>query len=311
MKKLVYLLLSVFLVISCNNDDNNNTTTTPPSASSFANLINAQRVARTQTQIFNLDQEDIAFTSAQEAFLNIPRSSLALNGAPVTGNVKLEFIELYHAADLLLTNVSTMGVNGNHLNLLKTGGAFYINVTKNGVSVDVVDEYYLYAKASLTGGDVNGYTSWTGNQTSSIMEWTNTGADVVEGESGYLYAILTELNWINIDKFRYQNNSDIAAISMNIPSQYNHLNCNIYFLIPEVTDSMGQFNLSNGNNLTLQNIPAGITMRIIILTESNGNFKMAHQDFTTSANMSISIPESDFNLYAPSQIYDAILNLHF
>ena len=311
MKKLVYLLFTAFIITSCNNDDDHTSSSVPPSASSFANLINAQRQARTQTQIFNLDQEDIAFTSEQEAFLNIPRTSLALNGAPVTGNVKLEFIELYHAADLLLTNVSTMGINGNNLNLLKTGGAFYINVTKNGVPVDVVDEYYLYAKASLTGGDVNGYTSWTGDQTSSIMEWTNTGVDVVEGESGYLYAILNDLNWINIDKFRFQDNASTAAISMNIASQYNHLNCNIYFLIPDVTDSIGQFNLTNGNNLTLQNIPTGITMRIIILTESNGNFKMAHKDFTTSSTMTVSIPESDFNLYAPSQVYDAIMNLYF
>src|SRR5690606_40066268 len=56
---------------------------------------------------------------------------------PVSGEIDVEFLELYDSGNMLVTNKRTMGQHPNgDRSLIITGGAFYINASQDGVPLD-------------------------------------------------------------------------------------------------------------------------------------------------------------------------------
>src|SRR5438132_738318 len=98
MKKQLVLLAFVISVISCkkenSNNNNNSGTTTPDNYSSMADFYSKNGVPK---QSFNVDaMAGGTFTATQGTKVTIPSNAFTtLSGGTVTGNVTIQFKEIY------------------------------------------------------------------------------------------------------------------------------------------------------------------------------------------------------------------------
>lgn len=131
---------------------------TPANAQAFQAL--RQEALQNLTQNFQVSVSSsyyLTFTSAGNADVTINASCLHFNGVSLQEGdiVDIEFVELYNRGNLLSTNIATMGEHPNgDLSMLITGGAFYLNLSKDGIALDedVNCHYEMLVPASNTGG---------------------------------------------------------------------------------------------------------------------------------------------------------------
>lgn len=310
MNKIVYILLSAILLISCNNDDNSSNSNVP-TASQFNDLINNARSAKTHIQNYNLSTGDIInYTSPKGAKIRIEQNCLRKNGSAVTGAVTLKFLEIYDAADMALTGVTTMGHNvNNQLQILKSGGAFNVELYQDQVLLDVVCNYTLDVPYNLTGGFDSEMLQWTGNLSQdNQVEWTlNADATIDRGIAATYLAILDEFGWFNIDRF-YNDTRPQTPVSIKVPQIYNAENSNMYFTVDQFPNSLGNMSTFTGNNnsFNINQLPIGATIHFIFLTVHNGAYKIAIKSGTVSSNSNFQIQESDLQNATESQLISQI-----
>lgn len=310
MNKIVYILLSAILLISCNNDDNSSNSNVP-TASQFNDLINNARSAKTHIQNYNLSTGDIInYTSPKGAKIRIEQNCLRKNGSAVTGAVTLKFLEIYDAADMALTGVTTMGHNvNNQLQILKSGGAFNVELYLDQVLLDVVCNYTLDVPYNLTGGFDSEMLQWTGNLSQdNQVEWTlNADATIDRGIAATYLAILDEFGWFNIDRF-YNDTRPQTPVSIKVPQIYNAENSNMYFTVDQFPNSLGNMSTFTGNNnsFNINQLPIGATIHFIFLTVHNGAYKIVIKSGTVSSNSNFQIQESDLQNATESQLISQI-----
>ncbi len=81
---------------------------------------------------------------SQGSQLVIPANAFTLNGTAVTGNVDIEFVEIYDRASMLLNNMPTTGKRSNgDEEALKSKGEFFINAKQNGTQLDIATPIQL------------------------------------------------------------------------------------------------------------------------------------------------------------------------
>ena len=124
-----------------------------------------------QTKTFKAE-DGITFTSKGGVQVNVNPNSLCLNGNPVTGEVALEFAELYKRGDMLVVNKPLMGTGYSGEGPMSTGGQFYIKVSQNGQELSACgfNAYTLNVPTANTGGLQNGMTFWTGTPNSRACQ---------------------------------------------------------------------------------------------------------------------------------------------
>mgnify|MGYP006164498529 CR=1 FL=1 len=110
---LLFLLLISF--VSCDNSDVNdsNNLILPPTSAAFKS-INEKGVKR-NTQNFTMTAGNgvVTLTSAKGVKLYINGDCLTKNGNSVTGQVDIEYIELFDKGNMLVTNKPTMGITAD------------------------------------------------------------------------------------------------------------------------------------------------------------------------------------------------------
>jgi hypothetical protein len=318
-KTIGLLFLGVITMTSCSNDDSVNPANPSfPSHSDYA-ALSAEALGNL-TQNFTMTAEDgsTTFTSVKGVEITIDGNCLTLNGNPVTGTVDVKFIEVFDKGSMLVTNKPTSGrlPNGN-LELLISGGEFYINATKNGQQLDISCNILLKVPTSLTGGDdfdmdlFNGIINDDGN-----LEWRENdnagGIDVggqgTGGGSSY-YVSFGNFGWTNVDKF-YSDPRPKTTILVDAPDGYDFDNSAVYLSY----DGEGQNALAKMDTYTAAGlfsehygqIPIGLACHIIFVTEENGQFRYGIKGVTTTANAIYSFTMAETTLGTEAQLVAAI-----
>ncbi|WP_111659905.1 hypothetical protein [Olleya aquimaris] len=313
------LLMTTLLFTSCDNNedfDDNNTQFIPPTSQEFKNI--REQALENNTQNFNFNAEDgsVTFTSANGVQININGSCLTLNGSPVTGNVDLEYIELFEKGNMLTTNKPTMGElpNGDKA-LLISGGEFFIEATQNGVALDTNCNIQLVVPNSLTGGADPAMTLWEGTiDNDDNLTWDEvedaTGQGGVFVEGGEYYAFLGQFGWSNIDRF-YNDPRPKTLIQAQAPVGYNFTNSAIYLSYDGEDSGLASLDTYDGTlNLFSEHygqIPIGLECHVIFATEDNGMWRYAVKAVTIVANDIITFDLNETNVVTEAQ-FVAIIN---
>jgi len=293
--KRTYLLGALLLFGLLTSCETTETTWTPPEGNNpnpenplpTAQQFSAVRTLALQniTQDFTFNASDPVTTYISEngVELTIYGGCLTRNGNPVTGNVDLEFVEIFNRGTMLVTNKPTMGaISGGSQQLLISGGEFYVNITQNGVQLESTCGVQLMVPASLTGGldndmlpftgiiDANGNLVWNPEQTEF---WA--GGET--NEQPAYYALLQSFGWFNCDKFaNFQ--GEMTDIEIIVPAGYNNQNSSIFIALPGELNTLG--NLSG-------NYPVGLQCYIIFVTATaDGGFAYAIKNVTLTADAS-------------------------
>jgi len=280
------------------------TTIQPPTPDVFMQIRDGALQAITQTATFKAE-DGIDFTSKGGVKFKINPLSMNLNGSPVTGNVVLEFIELYKRGDMLVVNKPLMGtsLNGGEKGPLITGGQFFISVTKDGEQVTAI--YNLEVPSANT-GDLNPDMSlWVGEENENgDMEWNevgrkqDTGDIFVENATYNLWGSI--FGWINID-ILYSLPGPKTEIWVKVPDGYNQKNCSVYVVYKDKPGALAYMDVWDPNKKMFTEhyglAPIGFNFYVVFVSVQNdGKFIYAVKDVIIQENKVITFEKEELKV---------------
>lgn len=316
------LLVAALVFTSCENEDRDDLII-PATAAEFNSIKDQALENITQNFQFNADDGVVTLTSANGVEININGSCLLKNGNAVTGNVDLEFVEIFDKGSMLVTNKPTMGImpSGDKA-LLITGGEFFIEATQNGVVLQTTCNFDLIIPGALTGGvdtdmilwkgiiDANGDLAW--DEVINLPATTGLAGGRVFGEGNSYYAFLSDFGWSNVDRF-YSDPRPKTTILAGVPAGYDNKNCSL-FLSYDGEDA-GLANLDTFDSVTglfsehYGQIPIGLECHVIFVSEENNNWKYAIKPVTIVENGIITFTNSEMSVATEAQLKTLVNNL--
>lgn len=314
------LLLATVLFSSCSKNNDDADIIIRATAEEFSNLQDDALEDLTQTFQFNAEDGSVSFTSDKGVDIYLNGSCLTLNGNAVTGQVDLEFVELFDKGTMLITNKPTMGVlpNGDKA-LLISGGEFFIEATQNGVALETTCDIQMGIPSALTGGIDNDMILWNGTiDEDGNLEWEENDRDGANGQGGVFaegnqyYAFLGDFGWSNVDRF-YNDPRPKTTILVGVPEGYNNTNCSV-FLSYDGEDT-GLANLDTydtGTGLFSEHygqIPIGLECHVIFVTEEANDWKYAIKSVTIAENDVITIADGETSIVTEAQLTTIINGL--
>ncbi|SFC62364.1 hypothetical protein [Flavobacterium phragmitis] len=314
-KKIGLLILAMTTFASCNDTDGDDIKLSPPTAAAFKS-INEKGVKR-NTQNFTMTAGNgvVTLTSAKGVKLYINGDCLTKNGNPVTGQVDIEFIELFDKGNMLVTNKPTMGIMPDgKKNLLISGGEFFIKATQGGVELQTSCSLSMIVPTALTNGYDNLMTLWTGViDEDGELAWKDArGADGkggVQGEGNNYYVTFGNFGWTNVDRF-YSDPRPKTTILVDVPEGYDNTNSAVYLSYDgEGTNALAKLDTYTAEGLFSEHygqIPVGLACHIIFATEDNGNWRYAIKGVTTTANAVYNFTLAETTVGTEAQLVAAI-----
>ncbi|MEP1487788.1 MAG: hypothetical protein ABJK28_05130 [Algibacter sp.] len=310
------LLLATVLFSSCSKNNDDVDIIIRATAEDFNQLEEEALAELTQTFQFNAEDGSISLTSEKGVSIYINGSCLTLNGDPVTGQVDLEFVELFDKGSMLTSNKPTMGIlpNGDKA-LLISGGEFHIMATQNGNDLEISCDIQLGIPSDLTGGVDNDMTLWEGIiDDEGDLAWDEDKRGDAQGgvfaEGNQYYAFIGDFGWSNVDRF-YNDPREKTTILVGVPEGYDNTNSSV-FLSYDGEDT-GLANLDTYDPVSglfsehYGQIPIGLECHVIFVTEEANDWKYAVQAATIVENGVITITDTETSIVTQSQL-ETIIN---
>ncbi|MBB4800604.1 hypothetical protein HNP37_000643 [Flavobacterium nitrogenifigens] len=314
-KKIGLLILAMTTFASCDNTDGDDIKLSPPTAAAFKSI--SEKGVKRNTQNFTMTAGNgvVTLTSAKGVKLYINGDCLTKNGNAVTGQVDIEFIELFDKGNMLVTNKPTMGIMPDgKKNLLISGGEFFIKATQGGVELKTSCSLSMIVPTALTDGYDNLMTLWTGViDEDGELAWKDArGADGkggVQGEGNNYYVTFGNFGWTNVDRF-YSDPRPKTTILVDVPEGYNNTNSAVYLSYDgEGTNALAKLDTYTAEGLFSEHygqIPVGLACHIIFATEDNGNWRYAIKGVTTTANAVYTFTLAETTVGTEAQLVAAI-----
>lgn len=298
-----FSLLILLALVSCDqetccDEPIEENTFTPPTSQEFSLLREDALNQSIQGGTFIAD-EGIDFTSDNGAQLQIfPGCLTTVNGELIVDEVELEFIEIYSRDQMLGPNKPTMGrmQDGNKAMLL-TGGAFYINITRNGEDVLPVCGIQLIVPTTLTGGPDNNMTLWTGvidDNDNLTWEPNPNGEAFVQGDS--YFAFFNDFGWTNIDRF-FNDPRPKTTLQVLVTEGYNAQNASIYLSFDGEETGLAHLDTFNPEtNMFSEHygqLPVGLEVHLIFVSAEENLWRYAIKPITINENGLFTIAHSE------------------
>ena len=312
MKKLSFASVVLIVLLSVNFQscckDCNNDGPDMPSAQEFRNI--REKALDNLTQIFDFQAEDgvVSFISEKGVTLTINGNCLTKNGNPVSGPVKVEFVELFDRSNMLTTNKPTTGkLPDGGLAMLVSGGEFYIQATQDGQPLALTCSMHLDVPTALSGGDDPDMELFKGgmDDLENLVWEKNKQAEfgIREGQGGAAtgnsyFAFFSTFGWTNVDRF-YSDPRPKTTILAAVPEGYDVSNCSVYLsydgepnalaLLDTYDAQTGLFSEHYGQ------IPVGLACHVIFVSENNGQWSYAIKGTTIQAGGTITFGANDLH----------------
>ncbi|WP_281634535.1 hypothetical protein [Flavobacterium luteolum] len=319
LKKIGLLILAMTAFASCDNTDGDDIKLSPPTSAAFKSI--SEKGVKRNTQNFTMTAGNgvVTLTSAKGVKLNINGDCLTKNGNPVTGQVDIEYIELFDKGNMLVTNKPTMGITADgKKNLLISGGEFFIKATQGGVELQTSCSMNMIVPTALTNGLDNLMTLWTGViDEDGELAWREAKANAdgtggkggVQGEGNNYYVTFGNFGWTNVDRF-YSDPRPKTTLLVDVPDGYNNTNSAVYLSYDgEGTNALAKLDTFTAEGLFSEHygqIPIGLACHIIFATEDNGNWRYAIKGVTISANAVYEFNLSETTVGTEAQLIAAI-----
>lgn len=290
MKKIKILLL--FLLFSgiswqCENVDESiyNDVVNNTSQEKLNALFDEALISEKAFAHFDASNPNFVYTTPRGTTVTVNGTCLRLNGAPVTGTVILEFIELFDRAKMTATNKPTMGLKPNsEKEMLLSGGEFYVNVTKNGQNLTTTCNIVIETPTSNSGGTVTGMQAFNGIITNNQLTWepANNWEVFTNTQKNTYNLSIPGFGWFNCDKF-YNYPEPKTTITANVPTGYADKS-QIFLLTKNVPNAMGTIS---------GKYPVGLDCYLIFVTENNGNYMWITKEQKLTANHTVTFDLKD------------------
>ncbi|MFD0931331.1 hypothetical protein ACFQ0R_01850 [Psychroflexus salinarum] len=321
------LVATIFVFTSCETTDDVDPPISnpfnPPTAEAYSNLKDEAKALITEFKTFNAE-DGLNFISSNGVDITLPPNSLTLNGDVVSGEVELEYKEIFDRGTMLSTNKTTMGRHPNgDKSLLISGGEFYINAIQNGEQLELNADISLVIPSGLTGGGDQNMTLWDGEvDENDNLTWEEEEQDPAgrggvflegDGANGNYYAYFDSFGWTNVDRF-YNDPRPKTMILVDVPDGFDNTNSAVYLSYDgEGNNALANLDTYDPNTELFSEhygqIPVGLEMHIIFATEDDGQWRYAIKGVTVAENDVYSFTMSETTLGSLQQMTDAINDL--
>ena len=282
----------------------------PPTPDAFNELTLSARDE--QTQEFSVLASDWTSLEGEQGstLFFMPNSFSAADGAPVTGEVQIQFIEIFDKGSMLVTDMPSIGqLPSGDVAQLISGGEHYVGATKDGEALTMNSSFQLTAPAANTGGPDWGMGLFRAEVSDGVPAdlddqavWIeqNTGeADADAGDEGDQFGINRgnggegaetnywmlsgEFGWTNIDRW-YSDPRPKTTINVSVPDGWDDANSAVYLSYdgePTALARMDTYDEATGHfSEHYGHIPIGLEVHLIFVTESEGDWSYAIQGAT-------------------------------
>lgn len=286
-----------------------------PTAAEFNALQETALENIKQEFTFDASQSMITLTSEKGVQITLYPSCLTKNGNPITGDVELEYIEVFNRGNMLTANKPTMGLmpNGDK-GLLISGGEFYVNATQDGVQLEMSCGMQLMVPATLTGGQDNGMTLWFGQEDENgDLVWDEVNNENPQGQQeagvgadgGSYYCYFNHFGWTNIDKF-YNDPRPKTTIYVDVPEGYDNTNSAVFVAYVGEENGLALLDVYDEDTELFSEhyglIPIGLECYVIFASEQDGEWIYAIKAVTIVADQIIVIEDADLDSITEAEL---------
>ncbi|SDX99334.1 hypothetical protein SAMN05444411_11373 [Lutibacter oricola] len=232
-----------------------------------------------------------------------PNAFADKDGGIVTGNITIQFVEIYDKGSMVLTDKSTLGEKPNgDKEALKSAGQFFIDAKQGSEELELIVDATVTGRptafADLDGGmkifragdDLNSEEDWV--EADEDDDGKNDDAEIRDGQGAdgefatYNYDIGT-FGWTNLDRW-YNYAGAKTDIFIDVPEGYTSDNCAVYLSYDGEPTALARMDVWN---TTLEMftehyglIPVGQEVHIIVVTEIDDELHYAIQGTTVVDN---------------------------
>lgn len=322
---ILVFLITLLGASGCTDDGPTNTgpTIEPPSAAEFDALQQSALDSRTETIQFTAE-DGTSFTSQNGVDLNIPAGCLTSNGQSLSGQLTLEYVELFERSDMLVTNKPTMGLtpNGDKKALI-SGGSFFMNLIQNGNTIEAsCNNMQLIVPGDLTGGVDTDMTLWKGaTDEDDDLAWETaddtTGTDGGGNERLFIegpqyFAFINDFTPVNVDRF-YFDPRPKTTLQVQTPLGYDQANSDVYLSYDGEENTLAKLDRYDEETGIFSEhygqIPVGLEMHVIFATEDDGQWRYAIKDVTVAEDDLYTFTNEETELATEQELIDAIKDL--
>lgn len=292
---------------SCKKDTPQPNTPDPNPATNYAAAFFNNNLSNgTQTFTINAGQAQ-TITGDKGTVIHFNANSFVTSsGAPITGSVQIELVEIYSKSDMILMNKQTVGKTGNGVSPLLSGGQFSIVAKQNGQKLNLAPGMYYQIDAPAPNGTNNMMSLFYGQETNGQLEWTQADSAFVNPGTGIYSAFPDSTGWVNLDVFM-NNPGPLSGLRVQIPSGFTTTNTRVFVSVDGSSSMAGIYHVDSGifNTGDYYKLPVGMNVHFVIISLDNNEIHAAVVPATITANHLQVV--SSLNAYSLTQL-DALLD---
>lgn len=257
------------ILAACSTEENttSNATTNLKAKENRLGALQAKALEKMKQRFtVSTNEERVKIKTNKGSVLTFNPHAFTVNGHPVSGNVNVEYIEIFDKGSMVVANKTTMGyteestADNPQMNQLFSGGEFYINVTtEEGQQVDEGNPVTVEVPKDLTDNEGGENDPGQGDMTTWESDGEDTDGDgapnpegdtkwdekedeqgnndpVEETDDKYLLEVLN-WGWCNIDKLNALP-GERTTIQIAVPTAYNPTNSKCYFAYQGISNSI-------------------------------------------------------------------------
>lgn len=303
--KLTFLsIISLLFLLSCETTDDADIIDQLPDDTAqifggleYSNSISEARENAIQNFTIDATTGGLIFGEDGTQLYFPPNSLTFIGGEPVSGDVDIEFIEIYSRADMLTQNVATNGKNddGDIVSII-SGGEFYINATQDGNQLVAQVPFGLTAPTDSFDPEMTVFVPENCNGLDCDVVWEeDENANVQGGEiqnadgtwtSAYV-APLTNFGWTNLDRW-WSYEGPKTLVYADVPEGFNETNSAVYVSYDGEPNALAFFDTYDTDlDMFTEHygqMPIGLEVHFIFVSVQDGDYVYAIQGATIGAD---------------------------
>lgn len=310
-------VLFTVVLVSCNKDKNEDEfETLKATPQEFTALM--EKALEKRKQQFNLAPTDEmkTFISEKGVQITFNKSRITQNENPVTGEVSIDYVEIFAKGDMIVTNKPTMGhLPDGKKALLLSGGEFFIEAKHNGEKVDKKTAINLVVPTNLTQSSSENMILWEGAiDEKGDVTWDKkldeedneviVPVKAIEDRGDY-YPYFDGFGWTNVDMF-YSDPRPKTTIWATVPEGYSSKNSAVFLSYDGQASALAKLDTYDTSTKRFSEhygqIPIGLKCHAIFTTADGDNWKYAIKSVTITDGGVINFTEADTKTGTETQL---------
>jgi hypothetical protein len=241
------------------------------------------------------------FTSAKGSIITVmPNSFVDGSGNPVTGNVTLEFKDVYHKSDMIFSDMYTTTISNT---ILKSGGMFFIRAKQGNITLKLNTGKKITVEQPLNGFNLDSsmnafnFVAPDTNSFPAQQAWAPSATDTVNLlANNYIYSLynfsspIDSGTWCNSDNSTYFASYPQTSLTFQPTDDISVYGTNVFLVFPGINAMVHVYQdyMGGTSNFIYSYAPQGLNCTMIAIGVKGLKLYYAKKDITITSNLSTS-----------------------